>query len=222
MCGRFSRSRPIKDYAGYYRADPTQSDFPSYNVCPGDDVLAVVAEADHSRHLTWLHWGFIPFWSKGPDSRFSMINARAETLPEKPAYRTAFRKHRCIIVADGFYEWKNTAEGKQPYFIQLKSGEPIGFAGLWDHWEAEDGNQQINSTTLITTQANDIMKPIHDRMPAIIPIEKTDQWLDPEVTGTKELSSLLDLSSNELIEAWPVSKRVNSPAHQGPELIRPL
>jgi len=222
MCGRFSRSRPVKDYAEYYQAETTQADSPSFNACPGDDVLAVVAEADHSRHLVWLHWGFVPFWSRGPDSRFSMINARAETLTEKPAYRTAYRKHRCIIVADGFYEWKKTPDGKQPYFIQLKSGDPIGFAGLWDHWEAEDGSENINSATIITTRANDAMKPVHDRMPAIIPTKHIDQWLDPAIMETKDLSPLLDPISNRLIEAWPVSTRVNSPTHQGPELIKPL
>lgn len=222
MCGRFSRSRPINEYAEYFVAEPTEADSPSYNVCPTDDVLAVVAEPDESRHLTWLHWGLVPSWSQGPDSRYSMINARAETLSAKPAYRTAFREHRCLIVADGFYEWRKTPDGKQPYFVHLRSGEPMGFAGLWDHWEAKDGSQHINSATIITTDANSLVAQIHDRMPAIILPGVINRWLDLSLQNPVQLASLLTPINTELMEAWPVSRKVNSPANQGAELIERL
>lgn len=222
MCGRFSRSRPIKEYAEYFEAEPTEADSPSYNVCPTDDVLAVVAEPDESRHLTWLHWGLVPSWSQGPDSRYSMINARAETLSAKPAYRTAFREHRCLIVADGFYEWRKTPDGKQPYFVHLRSGEPMAFAGLWDHWEAKDGSQHINSATIITTDANSLVAQFHDRMPAIILPGAINRWLDLSLQNPVQLATLLTPIDTELVEAWPVSRKVNSPANQGAELIEPV
>lgn len=222
MCGRFSRSRPIKEYAEYFVAESTEADSPSYNVCPTDDVLAVVAEPDESRHLTWLHWGLVPSWSQGPDSRYSMINARAETLSAKPAYRTAFREHRCLIVADGFYEWRKTPDGKQPYFVHLRSGEPMAFAGLWDYWEAKDGSQHINSATIITTTANSLVETIHERMPAMILPKDITAWLDPGIRTVSKIEELLMPIDSGLMEIWPVSTKVNSPANQGAELIEPL
>lgn len=222
MCGRFTRTRPLEEYAEYFQAAPTQASSPSYNVSPADDILAVVAEPDQSRHLTWLHWGLVPFWSAGPDRRYSMINARAETLAEKPAYRTAFRQHRCLIVADGFYEWQSSGEGKQPFYIRLKSGEPMAFAGLWDQWEAKDGSRSISSATIVTTTANARIRPIHDRMPVILPPEAFQPWLDPGLTDPGRLAAFLQPISAEALEAWPVSTRVNSPSHQGEDLIRPV
>jgi putative SOS response-associated peptidase YedK len=222
MCGRFTRSRPLEEYAEYFQAAPTQASSPSYNVCPSDDILAVVAEPDQSRHLTWFHWGLVPFWSHGPDSRFSMINARAETLADKPAFRTTFRQHRCLVVADGFYEWQATGDGKQPFYIRLRSGEPMAMAGLWDQWEAKDGSQSISSATIITVTANALIRSIHDRMPVIVPLKNAQSWLDPGLTDTRKLTEYLKPIDADALEAWPVSPQVNSPTHQGADLIRPL
>jgi len=222
MCGRFTRTRPVADYAGHFHAEAAREDAPDFNVSPSDEILAVTAEPDRSRYLVWLHWGLVPSWSKGPDSRFSMINARAETVRDKPAFRTPFKKRRCLIAADGFYEWRQTSQGKQPYYITLKSGEPIAMAGLWDHWESQSGDRVISSSVIITTRANRDMEPLHERMPVILHADAHDAWLDPGNSDTDQLSDFLVPLAPGLIEYYPVSKRVNSPTHDSPELIKPV
>ena len=220
MCGRFSRTKTISEYAGYYEAEGIEEIELDFNVTPGDSILAVIAENDQTRHLTWFDWGLIPFWSKGPDKKFSMINARHESLQQKPAYRTPFKRHRCIIVADGFYEWKQTENGKQPYYIKLTSNEPMALAGLWDHWESKETGESIYSTTIITTEANNIITPVHDRMPAILMKEAFSFWLDPMNEDTEKLGALLNPSSPELFDVYPVSRRVNNPVNNDSELLK--
>lgn len=220
MCGRFTRTRTIEEYAGYFDAEVIDHIESDYNIAPGDTILALVAESDQSRHFTWFHWGLIPFWSKGPDRRFSMINARQETLPQKPAYRTPYKRHRCIIVADGFYEWQQTADGKQPFYIKLASDEPMALAGLWDRWESGETGESITSATIITTVANSIVKPVHERMPAILMPEAFSFWLDPANEDTTKLGTLLAPASPELFEVYPVSTQVNSPVHNDPQLLK--
>jgi len=220
MCGRFTRIKTIQEYAEYYEAEVIDEIELDYNVTPGDSILAVVTENDQTRHFTWLHWGLVPFWSKGADKRFSMINARHETLQQKPAYRTPFKRHRCIIVTDGFYEWKQIKDGKQPYYIKLASDEPMALAGLWDHWESKETGESINSVTIITTDANKIIKPVHERMPAILLNESFSFWLDPMNEDAEKLAELLNPVSSELFEVYPVSRRVNNPINNDPQLLK--
>lgn len=222
MCGRFTRTKTIQEYAAYYQAEGVDENELDYNITPGDSILAVVAEEDQTRHLTWFHWGLLPFWSKGPDSKFSMFNARQESLQQKPAFRTPFKKHRCIIVADGFYEWKQTEDGKQPYYIKLISDEPMALAGLWDHWESKENGESIYSASIITTDANATVKPVHERMPAIISAEALSFWLDPMNEDTEKLGALLKPASSDLFTVYPVSRRVNNPVNNDLQLLKRL
>ena len=220
MCGRFTRAKSIKEYAEFYKAEVIDDVELDFNIAPSDSILAVVAENDQSRHFTWLHWGLIPFWSKGPDKKFSMINARHETLQKKPAFRTPYKRHRCIIVADGFYEWKQTEDGKQPYYIKLISDEPMALAGLWDHWESKESGKSIYSVSIISTEANKIIKPVHERMPAVIMKELFSLWLDPMNEDTDKLDDFLKPASSELFDVYPVSTRVNNPVNNDQRLLK--
>jgi putative SOS response-associated peptidase YedK len=150
-----------------------------------------------------------------------MINARAETVTEKASYRNAFKKRRCLVVADGFYEWQNTGDAKRPMYIRLKSGKPFGFAGLYEVWKSPEG-KELTTCTIITTEANELMKPIHERMPVIIPAELLDKWLDPAIEGKEQLLDMLRPYPAGEMEAYPVSKRVNSPRNNSPECIKKL
>jgi len=171
------------------------------------------------RELTFLNWGLVPSWAKDVGIGSKLINARAETLAQKPAFRAAFRSRRCLIPADGFYEWKK--KSKQPYFIARKDGRPVAIAGLWEHWESPDGSV-IESFTIITTRPNELVKSIHDRMPALLPEDAWDGWLDPDADLGELQSALLTLFPADELDAWPVSSRVNSPAHDDAGLIEPL
>jgi putative SOS response-associated peptidase YedK len=216
MCGRFAFFSPLDTVARKFRAEVAVETGPRYNVAPGQQVLAVVEDKTGGRELTAFRWGLIPFWAKEKDIRYRMINARAETVSEKPAFRNAFKKHRCIIPADGFFEWKEEERGgKQPYFIRFKSKEPMGFAGLWDHWEGE----AIDSCSIIVTTANAFMADIHDRMPVILPETHYDAWLDPTNRQPQSLLPLLRPFPEGELEAYPVSRAVNNPRNEGKELL---
>jgi putative SOS response-associated peptidase YedK len=246
MCGRFVQHADPEIYASRYAAEldaDALGDWrPSFNVAPTRPVLAIRAGAAGGRELTALRWGLIPSWSKGPDHRFSMINARAETVASKPAYRSAFRRRRCVIPAEGFYEWRapNTApddltrvesrdgvggkagvKTKQPYFIHRKDGAPILMAGLWEHWQPE-GGEPVQSCTIVVTDANDAVAPIHDRMPAVLALDALDAWLDPENADTDALLALLAPAPAAGWVLDAVSRRVNSPRNDAPDLIEPL
>ena len=190
MCGRYTRTNAPSRYADKFRAACNFYSKASYNVAPSQDILAAWTTLEGKRELTLLHWGLIPSWAKEPKTGYSMINARAETVATKPAFRHAFKRQRCLIAADGFYEWKPTEHGKQPYYIFLKDHEPFAFAGLWEHWEG-DGHEPIDSCTIIVTEANKAIEKIHDRMPVILPPTAYDEWLDPEVTDKDRLQALL-------------------------------
>jgi putative SOS response-associated peptidase YedK len=221
MCGRFGLFSPLEvlQERFYFELKQEVEWKPRYNVAPSQPVLAVV-QADGQRRGVFFRWGLVPFWAKDPKIGYKMINARAETIAEKPSYRHLIRRKRCLILADGFYEWKKTEKGKQPYLIRLKDGEPFAFAGLWDRWEKE--GQEIDSCTLITTVPNELMKPIHDRMPVILPQEAEEIWLDPRMEDTDYLQSILVPYPAEKMQALPVSSLVNSPANDVPECIKPL
>jgi putative SOS response-associated peptidase YedK len=221
MCGRFVQSSTSECYARLFDVEDRQLGnlTPRYNVAPTQTTWACLVAADGRRDLAILRWGLVPHWSKGPDSRYSMINARAETVHQKPAYRDAFRLRRCLIPADGFYEWKSVKGGKQPYFIRRQDAEPMAFAGLWEHWKDPQSGQALNSCTIIVTDANELMRPIHDRMPVILDPADFERWLGTGPEHARDLLPLLRPAPPEDLEAYPVARAVNSPKNEGRELI---
>jgi len=232
MCGRFvSSSSPeaIAEYfGGAFGGEPLGQNF---NVAPTNDVYGVVADADGDRTVEAFHWGLIPSWAKERKVGAKMINARAETLAEKPAFKGVFRKHRCIVPMDGFYEWKagtpdgpQTAKGKpakQPMFIHRTDGEPLAVAGLWAVWKdpAAPDDDWLHSLTVVTTSANATMRPVHDRMPVILPRSSWTEWLDPEMHDLERLSQLLVPAPDDLLTMHPVSGDVNNVRNKDPHLI---
>lgn len=221
MCGRFAQSSPIERYARLFglASQAEAAAAPRYNVAPTQPILAVRTAEHGTREILAMRWGLIPHWSQGPDNRYSMINARAESVHQRSAYRDAFRARRCLIPADGFYEWHQECSGREPYFIRMHSGEPFAFAGLWEYWQDPEG-QRVDSCTIIVTEANDLVRPIHDRMPVILAPETYDTWLDPTLRDPTRLLPLLRPYPAEEMEAWRVARRVNSPRNDDPELIR--
>jgi putative SOS response-associated peptidase YedK len=211
MCGRYTIRTSLQKIIEamspvLVRIDPHLF-VPRYNVAPTQDV-PVIRLVPEGRELAALHWGLIPPWAKDPAIGNRMINARSETAAQKPAFRDAFKKRRCLLVADGFYEWKKTPDGKQPYFIHLRDDSAFALAGVWERWSHDQ--QRIESCTLFTTEPNELMRPIHDRMPAIIGREDYQRWLDPK-TDPDDAGKLLKPFDAEKMEARPVSRRVNSP-----------
>jgi len=219
MCGRYAITSPLEAILKAFAVKGVRPNLqPRYNAAPSQDLPVVRAGPD-GRELALIRWGLVPSWSKGPDSRYSMINARAETVASKPAYREPFRRRRCLVPANGFYEWRKFADGKQPYFIALSTGEPFAFAGLWDHWTGPEG-EEITSFTIIVTAANDIVRPIHERMPVILGPEDYGSWLGEHGAPSRtKLAILLRPYPAELMRAYPVSREVNSPANDSPELL---
>lgn len=225
MCGRFVSATPPDQVAAYFGTEAPEALLdPSYNVAPTRDVYAVLSDGS-ARHLDAFHWGLIPLWAKDAKIGSKMINARAETLAEKNAYRSAFKRRRCIVPADGFYEWRKDPEAppkakKQPFFIHRPDGKPYAFAGLWEVWRGADKDQEpLRSCTIITTAPNEPMAAIHDRMPVILPESAWDTWLDREVDDLDLLGKLLVPAAPELTVMHPVSTAVNNVRHDGHELI---
>lgn len=219
MCGRFTLTSPAQVIAEVFGIDPPAGFEARYNICPTQAVLAVRRTRDHDqRTMAFLHWGLVPHWMKEPPKDGRMINARSETAAEKPAFRDAFKSKRCLVPADGFFEWKKEGGGKQPYLIRLKSAEPFAIAGLWASWRRDDG-PRLESCTLLTTSPNELMQPIHDRMPVLLPRESWDLWLDPEVSDAGRLKPLLRPAPADTMEAFPVSQHVNSPRNDDPKCL---
>jgi putative SOS response-associated peptidase YedK len=221
MCGRFVQYTlfPLLKKEFSLKFGEELSLPPSYNIAPTQQVPVVVNE-DGNRLIT-CRWGLIPPWAKDTTVGNRMINARAETVAEKPSFKGPFKNHRCIIVADGFYEWKKTDEGKVPVYITMRDGRPFGFAGLYSDWRPPEG-AIIRTCTIITTEPNDLLEPIHNRMPVIIKPEGRDRWLDLEEHDPDKLTPLLAPYPSDELDAWEVSKAVNSPGNDGPENIEPL
>jgi putative SOS response-associated peptidase YedK len=195
---------------------------PRYNIAPTQPApTIVIASADPRREFTLLRWGLIPSWAKDPAIGSRMINAQAETAATKPAFRSAFRKRRCFVLADGFYEWGQQGRTRQPYYIRLRDGRPFAIAGLWERWEGASGTP-ITSCTLLTIAANDLIGAFHHRMPVILDPEHYDLWLDPSVRDPERLQPLLRPYPADAMSAYPVSTRVNNPAHDSPDCIAPL
>lgn len=221
MCGRFSLSQPKEALAERFQLDVPSLES-QYNIAPTDSVATVLAHlANKKRQFRLLQWGLIPSWAKDPKIGAKMINARAETVAEKPAFRSAFKNRRCLVLADGFYEWQQLQGKKQPYYIQIQDGQPFAFAGLWEHWQGSDGSV-IDSCTLITTEPNELLSPIHNRMPVILKPENYDLWLAVDVQKLELLHPLLcPYPANEMV-AFPVNTQVNNPANNPPELVKAI
>jgi putative SOS response-associated peptidase YedK len=216
MCGRYTLTVNIKTVAEMFGVAPDLETEPRYNIAPTQGVVSIMRNG--SPHLALLQWGLIPSWAKDESIGSKMINARAETLAEKPSFKRLLRSKRCLIVADGFYEWKKEGGGKTPMYITLKDKEPFAFAGLWDVWHSPDG-EQLRTCTIITTQPNAVVAPIHDRMPAMLPPDARDLWLDTAIQDEHALLPLLAPYPADLMTARPVSRLVNNPKVEGAELI---
>lgn len=225
MCGRIVRSSPAEVLREEFGAEPPADLRPRWNVCPGADLLAVVRAEDGTRRMGWLRWGLVPWFAKDPKDAHRAINARAESLAERPTFRQAFRRRRCLVVADGFYEWRREGGTKTPFFVRLRGGRPMALAGLWERWQprAAAGEPDalappLLTCAIVTCAANALVAPIHDRMPVILGREARERWLDPLC---EEPGAALVPCPPGWLEAWPVSTRVNSPRNDGPELIAP-
>jgi putative SOS response-associated peptidase YedK len=217
MCGRYTLSTPAGRLAEEFQLDSTAEIPPSYNVAPTQHVAAVL-EDEGGRRLEMLRWGLVPSWADDPDIGARMINARSETAPEKPSFRSAFRRRRCLIAADGFYEWKRENGGKQPYYFRMQDGRPFAFAGLWESWDK--GGGELRTCTILTTRANPVLEDIHDRMPVILPHDAYNAWLDPDA-DREELGELMIPYPGDDLETYPVSRFVNSPRNNDERCIEP-
>jgi putative SOS response-associated peptidase YedK len=218
MCGRFAFYSPREAVLAVFGVELPFDVVPHYNYAPTQLVAAVRAGEHGEPEGVQLRWGLLPFWAKDAGIGNRMINARAETLAEKPAYRNAFRKRRCVILANGFYEWKALPGGKAPHWIAPRDGQPIAFAGLWARWEK--GETPLETCTIVTTSANRGLREIHERMPVIIPPEALRAWVDPGQT-VDVLTKLLQPAPEDFLTAHEVSRAVNRPANDGPELLSP-
>jgi len=210
MCGRFTLVSPFVAVTERFRASVPPDLRPRYNIAPGQDVLCVIR--DEENRIMPLRWGLIPFWAKDPAIGNRLINARAETVAEKPSFRSAFAKRRCLVVADGFYEWRPAGKRKIPVYIFLKSKKPFGFAGLYEAWKTPEG-KELRTCTIITTEANDLVRPIHDRMPVILPERFEDRWLDPGEGSREMLLALLTPYPAGEMTAYDVAPVVNNAGH---------
>lgn len=222
MCGRYTLTvDPAQLQEAFPFIEAPEELPPRFNIAPTQPV-AVIPNTGENR-LEFFNWGLIPSWAKDPSIGSRLINARAETLAEKPSFRTAFRRRRCLVLADGFYEWKQEpgSRAKTPMYVRLNSGAPFAFAGLWESWNSPDGSE-ILSCTIITTRPNPLISGIHNRMPVILPKGGYDRWLDPSERKPDELMDLLQPYPDRELEAYPVSKLVNSPQNDVPECIMPL
>jgi putative SOS response-associated peptidase YedK len=224
MCGRFVSASPPSEIADYFGVDAMAEQLvePNFNVAPTNDIYVVYTDGG-LRRLDPLHWGFVPSWAKDLSVGNRMINARGETVASKNAFKSSFTKRRCIIPADGFYEWKVVPgqKKKQPYFIHRPDGEPFAFGGLWTQWKGKDATGEditVRSVTIITGQPNEKMAEIHDRMPLILPPSAWDAWLDPELTDVEEIGRFLVPAPKELITFHPVSTEVNNVRNKGEHL----
>ena len=217
MCGRFAFYSPAEATAALFGATGTYDPGPRYNIAPTQDLAAVRGrDGGDGRELVALRWGLVPFWANDPALGNRMINARAETVAEKPAYRAAYRRRRCLVLADGFYEWHREGSVKVPWYISLASDEPFAFAGLWERWTSKETGESLETATLITTQANDFLARLHHRMPVILDARRAERWL----SGDNELIVTASQDSPAL-RAWPVNRRVNNARNEGEDLIRP-
>ena len=219
MCGRFKLAATSRFVAEHFDLAEVPFLEPRYNVAPGQTVL-VVRPSSGARQLAALHWGLVPSWAKDVKIGYRLLNARCETVEEKPAFRAAFRKRRCLIPADGFFEWQKTGRKKQPFLFQVNDGL-FAFAGLWEHWQNSDG-ETLESCTILTTEANELVRPLHDRMPVIVAPADYASWLEPQVVAEEEVDRLFRPFAATAMTAMAVNPWVNDARHEGPLCIEPV
>jgi putative SOS response-associated peptidase YedK len=217
MCGRFAQRSDPKRLAKEFKIAEVPDVEARYNIAPTQDILSI-RRAEDDREAVFLKWGLVPSWAKDVSIGAKLINARSETVTEKPSFREAFKKRRCIIPADGFYEWQRTEERKQPFFFQMRDERPFGFAGLWESWQGV-GGEAIESCTILTTEANDVLRPVHDRMPVILHSNDYELWFDEDVRKQELLKDLLRPYPSSEMMGYPVSMAINNPGNQGATLI---
>jgi putative SOS response-associated peptidase YedK len=218
MCGRFTLRTPARDLVAVFELLRELDLKPRFNVAPTQQI-AVVRQSGNGRELSMMRWGLVPAWARDAKSGAPMINARAETIATKPSFRTAFKKRRCLIPADGFFEWQKTGgKTKVPHYIRLASDWPFAFAGLWESRRGEDG-EPLESCTIVTTEPNDVMRPLHDRMPVILPSDLYGPWLDHRIDDVEAIGGMLRPYPTEEMVAFPISTFVNSPRNDSPECI---
>jgi putative SOS response-associated peptidase YedK len=219
MCGRFSIATPIEELRDRFGAEPPKDDFlPRYNAAPGQNMLVIPEETPYQMAL--FKWGLVPHWARDPKIGNRLINARAETLKEKPAFRHAFQKHRCLVLADGFYEWDKAGKTRVPYRIALKDDRPYAFAGLCEYWKDEKG-KELKTFTIITTNSNSLVSKIHDRMPVILEPKDEKKWLDPKI-DLRDLEKLLKSYPVSDMKTYPISSLVNNPMNDVPQILKPI
>ncbi len=221
MCGRYTLSSPTDLLTDLFELDSAPELVPRYNIAPTQEAPVVRLAEESGRTLELLRWGLVPFWAKDPAIGNRMINARSETVAEKPAYRSSFKKRRCLVVADGFYEWQKTGGPKQPWFFRLQGGQPFALAGLWDRWDKGEGDS-IETFAILTTEPNELLAPVHNRMPVVLAPKEVGTWLDPTIEDPAKLTPLLDAFPAGEMEGYAVSTFVNSPGNDSPRCIEPI
>lgn len=222
MCGRYTLTADPTELAAYFDLDTVPTLEPRFNIAPTQSVPVIRAVPELGRHLDLVRWGLIPVWAKDRAIGNRMINARADTVAVKPAFRAALRHRRCLVVADGFYEWRQVDGHKQPYWIGFEGRTPFAFAGLWEHWQDRSSGERVESCAIITTDANPLVRTVHDRMPVILPPQHFDAWLDPQQTAAEPLLALLKPHADTDMIAYPVSRNVNNPRNDEAELLAPV
>ena len=218
MCGRYAFFSPAEAVKRIFRVERVPSLEPRYNIAPTQDVPVVRAGKEGRREFAMLHWGLVPFWAKERSIGNRMINARVESVADKPAYRDAFKKRRCLVLTDGWYEWQLAADGKQPWFIRRRDARPFAFAGLWETWTDRKNGTELESCTIVTGTAATAIHDIHPRMPIPLADSAWDDWLDTSRSDRETLLALLLAGPHETFEAWPVNRAVNAPQNQGSQL----
>lgn len=219
MCGRFAQKSPSKKIKKQFKVEEVPSLVERYNVAPTQSVLAV-REASDGREAAFLKWGLVPSWAKDPGIGNRLINARSETVTEKPSFRVAFARRRVLVPADGFFEWSRRGDRKRPFYFHMRDGEPFAIAGLWERWEGEGG--PLETCTLLTTEANELLAHYHDRMPVIVRPEDYEVWLDADISQPERLTPLLRPYPHEEMSAYAVSALVNSPSNDTPRCVEPV
>jgi putative SOS response-associated peptidase YedK len=213
MCGRFAFYSPAQAAAELFGVNSAPEIESRYNIAPTQYIAAIRPDGQGARQVVMLRWGLVPFWAKDPSIGARMINARAETVAEKPSFRTAFRKRRCLVLADGYYEWQRSGEVKVPWFISRRDDQPMAFAGLWESWKDPQSDSPLETVTIITTEADRFLGQLHHRMPVILDPDQAKGWLEP---GTAVPPT------GPVLRAWPVDRRVNNARNEGPELVEPV
>ena len=217
MCGRFAFYSPAEATAALFSVSGSLDFKPRYNIAPTHYIAVIRTDEEAQAELTSLRWGLVPFWARDPSIGNRMINARAETVAEKPSFRNAYRKRRCLILADGFYEWHTEGGIKVPYFISLSSGEPFAFAGLWENWQSKETGEILETTTIVTTVANEYLSQLHHRMPVVLQADNATRWLGGDMELIEEVAT-----NTPAFQAWPVDRKVNNARNESPDLNDPM